>query len=60
MLTTPEQLSDITPEPVKVKHKYTVDEDSEPDIQYNYNVPLEKWWVYKVFPWSIINKPVSK
>ena len=57
MLTTPDQLSDITPEPTKVKHKYTVDEDSAEDIQYNYNVPLDKWWVYRVFPWQIINKP---
>lgn len=57
MMTTPEQLEGLEPEPTKVNHKYSVDEDSEEDIQYNYNVPLNKWWVYRVFPWQIINKP---
>lgn len=57
MLTRPEQLEGLEPEPTKVNHKFSVDEDSEEDIQYNYNVPLNKWWVYQIEPFKVISTP---
>lgn len=59
-ITTPELIEDLTPVKTKVKHKYTVDEDSEEDIQENYLIPKELWYIYKIYPYQLISKPEKK
>ena len=59
-ITTPELIKDLKPLKTKVKHKYTVDEDSEEDIQENYLIPKDRFYIYKVFPYQIISKPTKK
>lgn len=59
-ITTPELIKDLKPLKTKVKHKYTVDEDSEEDIQENYLIPKELWYIYKIYPYQIISKPEKR
>lgn len=57
MLTTPEQLEDLTPEETTVRHTIAVDEDSEEGIVWNYNIPYNGWWIYKLTPYTKISTP---
>ena len=59
-ITTPELIKDLKPLKTKVNHKYTVDEDSEEDIQENYLIPKELWYIYKIYPYQIISKPEKR
>ena len=59
-ITTPELIKDLKPLKTKVKHKYTVDEDSKEDIQENYLIPKDRFYIYKVFPYQIISKPEKR
>lgn len=57
-ITKPELIEDLTPVKTKVKHKYTVDVDSEEDIQENYMVTKDRMYIYKVYPYKRISKPI--
>lgn len=59
-ITTPELIKDLKPLKTKVNHKYTVDEDSEEDVQDNYIIPKELWYIYKIYPYQIISKPEKR
>lgn len=59
-ITTPELIEDLQPVKTKVKHKYTVDEDSEEDIQENYLIPKELWYIYKIYPYQLLSKPEKR
>lgn len=59
-ITTPELIEDLKPVKTKVKHKYNVDENSEEDIQFNYLIPRDRFYIYKVYPYQLISKPTKK
>ena len=59
-ITTPELIEDLTPVKTKVKHKYTVDENSEEDIQENYLIPKDRFYIYKIYPYQLLSKPEKR
>lgn len=57
LVTNARYLEDLTPTATKVKRKTTCDPESKSGIIYNYNIPIDRFWVYQTDPYELISRP---
>lgn len=57
MITNSDKLKDLKPLKTKVRHKAQCDPESPETEVLNYIVPYNRFWIYQINPFKLINKP---